>query len=328
MTPGGDFGWLKKSYRWNSANGSAGGQSPGESHGHNIVASDYGFTADSTLTTAPGGTYSAANLSCTSCHDPHGRYRRFADGTIGTTGVPVQSSGSYETSPDPTSQAAVGVYRMLGGKGYTVSTTMSEPFSNDPPAAVSPADYNRTEASTETRVAYGAGMSEWCINCHKNLGRSGGNSSGHPAGNAVKMTSQTVANYSGYIASGNATGKSSTSYNSLVPFEMGIADYSVLKRTASNNGSMTAGPDTISNVMCLTCHRAHASAWDKAARWNMKSEFLIYNGEYPGADRSDIPVRYSQGRTKAETRRAFYERPASMYASYQRSFCNKCHAKD
>jgi hypothetical protein len=137
-----------------------------------------------------------------------------------------------------------------------------------------------------------------------------------------------IANYNAYIASGNASGNSSTSYTTLVPFEMGTSDYLLMKRTARSDGSMTAGPDTGSNVTCLTCHRAHASAWDAAARWNMKAEFLVYNGEYPGTDRTDVPAQHSQGRTKEETRQAFYDRPAGVFATYQRSLCNKCHTLD
>jgi hypothetical protein len=74
MTPGGDFAWR---------------------HGHNIIAGDFGYVADSTLATAPGGTYPASALGCQSCHDPHGRYRRFSDGTYATTGLPIFNSGSY-----------------------------------------------------------------------------------------------------------------------------------------------------------------------------------------------------------------------------------------
>lgn len=327
LTPGGDFGWLKKTYQWIPANGEAGGRSPGERHGHNIVASAYGFTADPALSTAPGGTYPAADLSCTSCHDPHGKYRRLADGSIRTGGTPVQGSGSYETSPDPTASAAVGVYRLLGGIGYVRTSGGNEPFRFNPPAAVSPTDYNRAETISDTRVAYGSGMSEWCSNCHIAFTGSGG-APGHPAGSMIKMSPRLVANYNAYIASGNASGNSSTSYTSLVPFEMGTSDYSLLKSTASGDGSMTAGPDTGSNVMCLTCHRAHASAWDRATRWNMKAEFLVYNGDYPGVDSTDVPTQYSQGRMKGETRRAFYERPAGVYAAFQRSLCNKCHTMD
>jgi hypothetical protein len=328
LTPGGDFGWLKKTYGWDPGSGEASGQSPGERHGHNIVAADYGYVPDSTLPAAPGGTYGSGILACVSCHDPHGRYRRFVDGTIGTTGLATQTSGSYETSPDPTEKFAVGVYRLLGGRGYKISASAAASFTEDPPAAVVPSDYNRSEESSATRVAYGKGMSEWCRNCHAGMGTGGSGNGGHPAGTAVRFTAEIAGNYNAYLGSGNLNGNSSTSYMSLVPYEMGTADYTLLKKTANRDGSIASGPDTNSNVMCLSCHRAHATGWDKAARWNMKTEFLVYNGDYPGVDRSDVPARFSQGRTKAETRRAFHEQSASKLSAYQRSLCNKCHTKD
>jgi hypothetical protein len=113
----------------------------------------------------------------------------------------------------------------------------------------------------------------------------------------------------------------------MVPFEMGTANYALLKGAASTGGQ-TAGPGTSSNVMCLSCHRAHASGWDHAMRWNTKSEFLVFNGNYPGVEDIEVPSRVSQGRTRAETRKTFGDRPATAYATYQRSLCNKCHAKD
>ena len=80
MTPGGDFAWLKKTMNVTIRGTTALDGNRGERHGHNIVAADFGYVADAVLTAAPGGTYPAANLACSSCHDPHGRYRRFADG--------------------------------------------------------------------------------------------------------------------------------------------------------------------------------------------------------------------------------------------------------
>lgn len=325
LSPGGDFGWVKKNYRWG---GGDGGDSPGERHGHNIVALDYRFAPDAGRTTAPGGSFPATRLSCISCHDPHGKYRRLADGSVGTAGIPIQASGSYDTSPDPSGDRAVGVYRLLGGKGYASSLYDGAPFTADPPDAVSPENYNRPEDLGETRVAYGKGMSEWCANCHPaQLGGSGGGKA-HPAGNNIKFSAAVAANYNAYVASGNLTGNSSTSYSSMVPFEVGTADYALLKGTAASTGGQTAGPGTSSNVMCLSCHRAHASGWDHALRWNMRSEFLVFNGQFPGVDDSTVPAGISQGRTRAETRKMFYDRPVTAYASYQRSLCNKCHAKD
>jgi len=327
LSPGGDFGWVKKSFRWGTGGGEGGGSSPGERHGHNIVAIDYRFAADTGRITAPGGSFPAARLSCISCHDPHGKYRRLADGSIGKTGIPIQASGSYSTSPDPSGDRAVGVYRLLGGKGYVSSLFDGAPFTADPPAAVSPENYNLPEDRGDTRVTYGKGMSEWCANCHPaQLGGAGGGNA-HPAGNDIKFSSAVAANYNSYVASGNLTGNSSTSYNSMVPFEVGTADYTLLKGTATTGGQ-TAGPGASSNVMCLSCHRAHASGWDSAARWNLNTEFLLFNGNYPGIEEIDVPSRISQGRTRAETLRAYYERPATRFATYQRSLCNKCHAKD
>ena len=328
LTPGGDFGWLKKSYRWDGEERGGPGLSLGERHGHNIVAAGFQYASDPTLAEAPGGSYPSRELSCTSCHDPHGRYRRFADGSIGNEGLPILSSGSYDNSLSPTMGASVGVYRLLGGKGYATLATQYLPFTYDPPAAVAPWDYNREEGNGDTRVAYGSGMSEWCANCHPSLLGGGGGARIHPSAKSVRLSAAVVANYNAYVASGNMAGNRGTAYTSLVPFEMGTEDYNLLKRTAGSRGQATAGPDMDANVMCLSCHRAHASGWDHAARWNMKTEFLLFNGEYPGVEETTVPSRIAQGRTRAETRRTFYERPASRYASFQRSLCNKCHAVD
>ena len=64
FNPGGDFAWLTIS----SAPGTltsygAPVNDKSERHGHNVVAADYGLVADSTLLTAPGGTYQAKDLS-------------------------------------------------------------------------------------------------------------------------------------------------------------------------------------------------------------------------------------------------------------------------
>ena len=101
LSPGGDFGWLKKSYSWLPGLAQPLATSNGERHGHNIRSTDFDYAQDTTKTAAPGGSYPSLSLSCISCHDPHGKYRRNLDGTIRTSGLPVKESGSYSTSPDP-----------------------------------------------------------------------------------------------------------------------------------------------------------------------------------------------------------------------------------
>jgi hypothetical protein len=124
VTPGGDFAWLKK-----TMSGKVRGNPTtwdGERHGHNIIAVDFGYVQDKVQPASPGGTYPASNLACTACHDPHGRYRRFADGSQSATGLPIFGSGSYgngtATQGGSTYPAAgvsaAGVYRLLGGVGY------------------------------------------------------------------------------------------------------------------------------------------------------------------------------------------------------------------
>ena len=342
MTPGGDFAWLQKSYTW------TGGASNGSDHGHNIKAADFGFVPK-TGKVAPGGTYPADNLACSSCHDPHGKYRQSGDPTnptIGLTGGPIASSGSYTSDKTNLSVLstgnAVGVYRLLGGVGYQpASLTGSYQFASASPSAIAPSTYNRNEATADTRVAYGQGMSEWCANCHTQIHSDvveGATVSGltiHPAGNGAKLTAAVAANYNNYVASGNLTGTfpaGTIAYSSLVPVEEGTNNLTTLQGDANiTNATGKTAVSTSANVMCLSCHRAHASGWDQAARWNNGYEMLVVNSQYPGTDATDPganSARAAQGRTQAETQAAYYGRPVTAFATYQRSLCNKCHAKD
>src|SRR5271157_5623885 len=114
-------------------------------------------------------------------------------------------------------------------------------------------------------------MSEWCSNCHAN-GCSG--SYGHAVCSSARFGRVIAANYNAYLKSGDINGMESRSYTSLVPFEEGTDDLSLLEQHANGDGKYTSGPVPGANVMCLTCHRAHASAWDHMARWNMTTQFI------------------------------------------------------
>jgi len=328
-TPGGDFGWLKKDYTMTIRGTTS--TEKGQTHGHNIVAVDWGFSADTDNVKAPGGTFSSAQLGCQSCHDPHSNNRRLAgdiyvrpDKTIGSKYAPIKGSGSYDNSEAPTADIAVGVYRLLRGLG---DSSQGVTFSNVAIAVV-PSSYNRKEDSTQTRVAYGSSgdntWGRWCATCHTDM---------HSKTNYVHPIDQTLgatvaANYNAYVKSGDLSGSSATSFTSLVPFAEATGDIATLKAHAKNNDTYLNGPSSSDKVVCLTCHRAHATGWPEMLRWNMEGEFMIYNSLYPGTDTTPTVPQFARGRLGAETQAAYYDRPVSKFASYQRAYCNKCHAKD
>jgi predicted CXXCH cytochrome family protein len=350
-TPGGDFGWINVDFGAALGGGIA---SPGEAHGHNVAARDFGWQVDGRYTSgiAPGGSFTfdgvtaTEKFACSSCHDPHGRYRMQA-GAGGTNGVvfagpyagspptqPIIASGSYGTAPDGT--YAVGSYRLLAGQRYAPASKPGFPFPNNPPVAVAPQTYNQSEGNyngaggNEVRVNYATGMSEWCQNCHASIHLNGYSSgwSGlrHPAGSGATLHAGQFNLYNTYVSSGVIDSNLTSSYTSLVPFEQGTSiDLATLRAQAAAGTSIVAGPTT--NVMCLSCHRAHASAFDSMVRWDQNATFLTDGTTFTGG---------ATDRLADVTAAGYYDRDVGSAAgsggetlgTYQRSLCNKCHGKD
>lgn len=296
VNSGGDFHWVATRYSYLSRSG-AQRWVEGESLGHNVIAVDFGLVqeTDPDNQVAPGGTYLASNLGCTSCHDPHGQV---GGGEIG----PITGSGSYGAE-DPGDGNIHGNYRLLGDSGYTQNGLSN--FANDAPVARA---YNGSSAYGE-KVDYGSGMSEWCANCHNDfIGEYK-----HPAGNGATLGGTISTNYGLYVKTGDFGGDPLTSFDGLVPFERGETDGSRLSPDS------TAGPSASANVMCLTCHRAHASAFPNAGRWDLEEEFLKDSVAYNAPETIGAAVYYKDGAVVDVE---------SMYGDYQRSLCNKCHHWD
>ena len=315
-TPGGDFSWIQAACN---------GQATGDKRGHNIIAADFGFAADgrATMATAPGGTYPNSQLHCSSCHDPHGKYRVDEAGVVTTTGKPIRTYGSYGATADLTSD--VGAYRILGGVGYQpkslINAGVPNVFANTIPAAVAPSTYNSTAAGG-LRVAYGSGMSEWCANCHSNYhadGQTTGGFGAHPAGNGYKLN-ELAANYNTYVSSGKMTGTQATANLNLVPFETGNGQATADRTAMVGLLTSTAGPDATANVMCLSCHRAHASGNESMLRWNQTNTFLT--------DTAGVYTLSSGNADATVQTAAYYGKASTDFGATQRSLCNKCHAKD
>jgi hypothetical protein len=301
LTAGGDFYWLTKTFNYTTFRPMT---RNGWSFGHNVVAADYSLEQDPVLDKAPGGTFLSAWLACSSCHDPHGK-------KVNKSG-PIVSSGSYGADP---ADGETGNYRILGDIGYSPGPGGANTFINSPPIATAPGLRDGPEAD-DNHVDYGVNMSEWCANCHtgfdKGLGSAGGPK--HPANNDATMGVGGIAtNYNIYVATGDLTGTADAAYLALVPFERGIDDPTTLIPTS------TQGPDAGSNVMCLTCHRAHASAFPNAGRWDFETELLV----------DSHPQTGDGGASATDQLRSYYDRDiATVFGEGQRSLCNKCHIQD
>ena len=368
MTPGGDFGWLKVDFTYAYGDNNGDGTTDqyieeGETHGHNIVAAGYGLAPDLDPVQAPGGTFNPASLGCNSCHDPHGKARLlYNNGTFiyGSTnsGEPIYTSGSYGNVPmangsggsghagqsTPTG-LAVGVYRLLWGADSPDKPVAANYTSYA--VAVAPSSYNRSEASTQTRVAYGgAGTANswgnWCGSCHPDFNIAAGNATHHPTGHALGTgalgdpTGAEATNYNHYVSSGKLDGDVNKAYTSLVPFAEATESLAALTPHAGTDANTlrTRGAlDGNEEVTCLSCHRAHASGFEHMLRWDYGYEFMTKGGQYIGSDNPNVtgsraPAQH-RGRTNAWWQRAYYERPAaSNFGPYNRVLCNRCHAQD
>ena len=274
--PGGDFAWVTKTFTW-SAHGHT-STSEGDSHGHNVISPAYGIAQDATLTTAPGGDFQAQYLRCTSCHDPHGNQNfrlLYSNGT-----GPVYNGGNYA-------------------------------FSAPAPVALGNSRNTLTDAGKETdlhHTVYKSGMSDWCANCHTNFHSDNTTNFVHPIG---ELGSTVAATYNAYVSSDNLTGgTAATAYMGLVPFEAVNADLGLV-----DPGNYSQGPTGVDEVMCLSCHRAHASAFGDAARWDMAETFLV----------DSHPADTDIGFVQSDVDNKYYE---YTFVTNQRSLCNKCHAKD
>lgn len=308
LNGGGDFGWLANEYSA-TVRGNVAAYA-GDNAGHNVVSIDFGLNADGALATAPGGTYDATLLGCTSCHDAHGQV---LDGTAGGS-LPVGTSGSYSASAP--AGTIKGNYRLLGDSLYEAGHNINDgfAFTNNAPIALS-------NASSGTQVRYGSGMSQWCANCHTDylvtdpdsmLGK-------HPT--AVTLSKDGYdANYNSYVATGNFTGTVATAFDPLVPFETGSTDQATLVTAGVTS---TVGADANSLVMCLSCHRAHASAFNNMGRWDFETEYIAHAAALDPAITVPAPatsVAYYGDGVAIDV--------ATKYGDRQRSLCNKCHVQD
>ncbi len=250
----------------------------GDMHGHNIIAAAHHLTQDGMRVVAPsvgGPPYQAEWLACTSCHDPH--LTRSGPGTV---------------------------YRLLGGQGYDGGGKASGfAFMNPAPIAKPsrPSFGDWLPESDANHPDYISGMSEWCTNCHS--GYLSNKNLSHPAGPMARL--KDLANiYRQSVKTMSSGGGQAAAYDFLVPFERG----------EGGNGGNAAGPNPSANVMCLTCHRAHASPFKAIGRWDLKIKTGLANS----------PVL-----TSPEGIHAYYGHSiTNRYGDRKKTLCVLCHPVD
>jgi len=182
-------------------------------------------------------------------------------------------------------------FRMLYGAGEVQGNLFS--FSYPAPIAYG-IPLGETESESQ-HTAYIRGVSDWCGNCH---GRryeheatpDFGHTGDEPLGGVI---AQRYRSYNGSLDPSGGLG--ATSYLAEVPFE-----------DSSNSPDSTSGPSAGSRVMCLSCHRAHASSAPASGRWDFNVTALGEDGKISGS----------------------YSLPNPFVDPAQESLCFKCHAPE
>ena len=179
-------------------------------------------------------------------------------------------------------------YRMLNGAGPVQdgSFVFAEPAPEAEGVALRLGDESRVN-----HAAYRRGMSRWCSNCHGLYHEDGLAGFEHPAEALFGGDEQTQ--YEIYDGDDNPTGGlASSSYIAEVPFEDALMEI-----------DSRFGPSASSRVMCLSCHRAHASSAPAAGRWDFNVAALEDDGVVSGS----------------------YAIPSPYRAPGQGTLCRKCH---
>ena len=187
-------------------------------------------------------------------------------------------------------------FRLLHGPGPVQGGLVT--FTRAVPAAVGIA--LDTVEGNSNHTAYQQGMGAWCGNCHgafhevrnvpipRPIHGLGGT---HPGDDL--MRGGVFPQYNRYNGADDPTGgNQATAYIAAVPFEdLGAATNS------------TDGPSNNSKVICLSCHRAHASSAPYSGRWDFNVSLLQDDGVVSGS----------------------YSIPSPYAAATEGPLCKKCH---
>lgn len=185
---------------------------------------------------------------------------------------PMSPGGSFPSSQlgctschDPHGSAA---FRLLYGTGPVQGGFAN--FAYSAPDAIGVGLRSGAESRSH-HTAYRGGMSDWCANCHGRYHEQGISAFQHESNRA--LSNSYAQRYNEYNGDQDPLGGiETTAYLPDVPFE-----------DRASHPSSTAGPRPASRVMCLSCHRAHATSAPAAGRWDFNVSLLEDDGMESGS---------------------------------------------
>jgi len=145
-----------------------------------------------------------------------------------------------------------------------------------------------------SHTAYRQGVSDWCGNCHGDYHENGVSGFAHETDRNLGPDARNQYNvYAGDDAP--LGGSYATAY---------LPEVAIEDPRPTTTPTSTAGAGGSSRIMCLSCHRAHASSAPAAGRWDFNVSRLVDDGVVSGS----------------------YPIPSPYTSPNQGSLCTKCHS--
>jgi hypothetical protein len=274
------------------------GHNPGKSSGRQASA----MPSDPRLTRAPGGTFGTADWDCCSCHEPH---YRFSQKATAWRQLKRKVNGIVHTGNET---AVLGVESSGGNSGGT--TAGYKPIESNSRGDLVNGEYIQErkdhlpldganlfipEGETNKNV-YQGGFSSFCATCHGDF--HGGDEGASGLGGARSSTGNTAiagqwVKHPSNLALGSSSRYDENTYNKNVINQQGTNPnpagydwkYPLVKVDGKWSVTSPSLPGQMGNrdrLMCLTCHKAHASQFDNMLRWDAKKPGFIANGQKDG----------------------------------------------
>jgi hypothetical protein len=285
------------------------------------------MAADGTLGSTPPGNQGSWVEKEWSCHSCHGMHQRFSptytayrqikrkvngivhtgcDQTVGT----VDDTGYCDSTKVGTTAAGYEAIKS-NSRGHIDAATLAYNSTRKDGNPNEGASLWQAESDLNKNV-YRGGFSSFCSTCHGNFHggagetrttdngktRANGEWLRHPT--SVKMneagSSYGISTYTKQVSNTQTTAPNPVGYDWKYPLVQPDADFTVSSAVAAAGNSLTAIGDD--RIMCLTCHRAHASQFENMTRWDTNAHSFIADGatDFAGETSNGDNIAYGCGK--------------------------------